>query len=356
MDKRISNIIKKGNNNLDLIRLFAALAVVIYHSFAINPEWGFSDPTKSFFGHTSTGGVAVKIFFFISGLLVTNSIITKKSAIEFLLSRTLRTFPGLILVTSISALIIGPVITDMKLNEYLLHNGTYMYIVNNIIMNTSFVLPGVSFDNVYGINGSLWTIRYEVAAYIILVISFMFGLMKSNIISSLICLFIIIEPITPLKGVLFASSDNSAIFLLAPCFALGSFFAINKNWLKSTLTVPVILLLASIYSHSPTLSPLLLCFSFCLFAFHISSVNWIINLRLKSDISYGVYLWGFPVLQIAHKYFSSGPILGIVISIIASCIMGYASWVLIEKPCIKLSKRVCSYYSDSVLIKNTAKE
>ncbi|MEH4266789.1 acyltransferase family protein [Klebsiella aerogenes] len=112
MNKKVSNIIEKGNNNLDIIRLFAALSVVTYHSFAINPEWGLYDPTKSLFGHTSTGGVAVKIFFFISGLLVTNSLLTKKSSIEFIVSRALRIFPGLIFVTSTSALLIGLVISS----------------------------------------------------------------------------------------------------------------------------------------------------------------------------------------------------------------------------------------------------
>lgn len=355
MNKKVSNIIEKGNNNLDIIRLFAALSVVTYHSFAINPEWGLYDPTKSLFGHTSTGGVAVKIFFFISGLLVTNSLLTKKSPIEFIVSRALRIFPGLIFVTSISALLIGLVISSMSPGEYLSQNDTYTYIIDNIMMNTKYFLPGVSFDNAYGINGSLWTIRYEVAAYIVLLVVFLFSLMRNKVIASFVCLFIMLEPITPFKGVLFASSDDSAIFLLAPCFALGSFFAINKDWITSTLILPFALLLVSICTKSVTLSPLLFCFSLCLLALHISSIKYIVNLRLKDDISYGVYLWGFPIQQILHKYFSSGPIVGIAESIIISCAMGFVSWKLIEKPCIKLSKKFCSYYSAYCLVKHTQK-
>lgn len=355
MYKNISTIIDKGNNNLDIIRLIAALSVVTYHSFAINPAWGLTDPIKNLFGHTSTGGIAVKIFFFISGLLVTNSLITRKSTIEFLISRMLRIFPGLIFVTIISSLIFGPLITSMKPSEYFSQIETYNYIIDNIIMNTQYFLPGVSFDNTYGINGSLWTIRYEVAAYIVLLLVFIVGLMRNNVISSLTCVLVIVEPITTLKGVLFASSDDSAIFLLAPCFALGSLFAINKERIKSTLITPLILFFASISTQSITLSPLLFCFSLCILSLHIASLKPMIYLRVREDISYGVYLWGFPIQQILHKYFSSGPIVGIAESIIISCAMGYVSWKLIEKPCIKLSKKFCSYYSVYCLVKHTQK-
>ncbi len=33
----VSQIITKGNNNLDFIRLLASLSVIVYHSFVLNP-------------------------------------------------------------------------------------------------------------------------------------------------------------------------------------------------------------------------------------------------------------------------------------------------------------------------------
>ena len=83
--KFVGDVITRDNNNLDLIRLCASISVIVYHSFALNPHWGIIDPVKSFFGYVTTGGLAVKIFFFISGLLVTNSLLTRKSIFQFLI-------------------------------------------------------------------------------------------------------------------------------------------------------------------------------------------------------------------------------------------------------------------------------
>lgn len=46
----VSQIITKGNNNLDFIRLLASLSVIVYHSFVLNPQWGIVDPVKTTFG------------------------------------------------------------------------------------------------------------------------------------------------------------------------------------------------------------------------------------------------------------------------------------------------------------------
>ena len=353
MNKNISEIIARGNNNLDLIRLIAAIAVIVYHSFAINPQWGLVDPIKSFFGHTSTGGIAVKIFFFISGLLVTNSIISRRSSIHFVVSRVFRIFPGLVFVLISTALIIGPIVTSLGIGQYFSEKGTYTYILNNILLNTEYFLPGVTFNNNYGINGSLWTIRYEVIAYIVLFFAFLFRLTTNKLIASLACVMIIAEPITPFKGVLFASSNDSAIFLLAPSFALGCLFAINKDRFKSTWIIPILMLLASIATTNATLSALLLCTSMCLFSLQVASRPIILRIKLQNDISYGVYLWGFPIQQLLHPYFIAGPVIGMLSPIFLSCMVAYVSWVLIEKPAIGLSKKISKSYLSSLPVKNT---
>lgn len=353
MNKKVSEIITYGNNNLDLIRLIAAIAVIVYHSFAINPQWGITDPIKSFFGHTSTGGIAVKIFFFISGLLVANSILTRKSPIQFIVSRSLRIFPGLAFVLLSTAFIIGPIETSLGLGKYFTDRGTYSYILNNLLLNTDYFLPGVVFDNGHGINGSLWTIRYEVIAYVVLFLAFSLRLTVNKLLASLICIVVIVEPITPIKGLLFASSNDSAIFLLAPSFALGCLFAINKDRFKSTWLIPVLMLLASIATSNTTLSALLLCTSMCLLSLHVASRPFTLRIKLRNDISYGVYLWGFPIQQLLHSYFSAGPVIGILSPILLSCMVAYVSWVLIEKPAIGLSKKISKSYLSSLPVKST---
>ncbi|WP_447877505.1 acyltransferase family protein [Serratia fonticola] len=351
----VSKIICRDGNNLDLIRLIASLSVIIYHSFALNPQWGLTDPIKNNLTYITTGGLAVKIFFFISGLLVANSIITRRSSLHFILSRFFRIFPGLMLVILGSSFIIGPVFTNLTLLEYITSNELYTYIFKNISLNTQYFLPGVFPDSKYGINGSLWTIRYEVFAYLILLIFFLLGLIKGRLIPSIICILIIVEPVTPFKGLLFASSENSAIYLLAPCFALGVILAVNKSIYISNLFVPAILILLQFLFKGEEAKSLLICLSACLLALHISSLEVIKKLKLRNDISYGVYLWGFPIQQVYSQTFNLGFISNITLSIITTIFIALISWKLVEKPFIILSKSIFNNYSMHLNAKNTHK-
>lgn len=139
----VGKLITRDNNNLDLIRLFASISVIIYHSFALNPQWGIIDPVKSLFGYITTGGLVVKVFFFISGLLVTNSLLSRKSILQFITSRSLRVFPGLAFVVTITAFIIGPIFTSLPISEYFKSNQPILYALKNILLETQYFLPGV---------------------------------------------------------------------------------------------------------------------------------------------------------------------------------------------------------------------
>lgn len=338
--KFVGDVITRDNNNLDLIRLCASISVIVYHSFALNPHWGIIDPVKSFFGYVTTGGLAVKIFFFISGLLVTNSLLTRKSIFQFITSRALRVFPGLAFVVIITTFVIGPIFTTLPLSEYLKSNQTILYALKNMILEIQYFLPGVFEKNAYGVNGSLWTIHYEVLAYIILGTLYIIGLGRARWLSSLLCFIIIIEPFMPYKGMLFATSDNNAIYLLAPSFALGSLLAINKNNYKTNIYIPFLLFIVQFIFNSEVISSLLMCLSTCLFILHISSIRKVIRLNLKHDISYGVYLWGFPIQQIISQNLNTPPIINIAASILLTMAIAFISWLFIEKPSLKLAKKI----------------
>lgn len=351
----VGEIITRDNNNLDLIRLLASISVIVYHSFALNPQWGIVDPVKDIFGYVTTGGLAVKIFFFISGLLVTNSLLSRKSIFQFIISRALRVFPGLAFVVIITAFVIGPIFTTLPIPEYFKSNQPILYVLKNMILETQYFLPGVFEKNKYGVNGSLWTIHYEVLAYIFLALLYFIGLGKTRWLSSLLCIVVIAEPFMPYKGVLFASSDNNAIYLLAPCFALGSLLAINKNHYKNNSYIPVLLFITQFAFESEAVASLLMCLSVCLIMLHISSMQTFIKLKIKHDISYGVYLWGFPIQQIISQNFNANFIINIIASILLSISIALCSWFFVEKPSLKLSKKIPELKQKCKLIKSIHK-
>lgn len=144
----LSHVIKRENNNFDCVRLIAACLVIYGHANALIlpgvPEGG--DFVKSLLGFDNSGMLAVKIFFFLSGLVVANSLLEKGLALQFLLSRFFRIWPGMMFVVLVTTLILGPALTRLDMKDYWSHASVMDYVTGNFLMDIRFDLPGV-FDN-----------------------------------------------------------------------------------------------------------------------------------------------------------------------------------------------------------------
>lgn len=101
---KLSHYTQGRDNNFNLIRIVAAMAVLITHSFALT---GLAEPFRDSLG-MSMGDIAVDIFFITSVFLVTASILTRQSALEFLWARILRIYPALLVMLFITVFIFSP--------------------------------------------------------------------------------------------------------------------------------------------------------------------------------------------------------------------------------------------------------
>ncbi|HSO80122.1 MAG TPA: hypothetical protein VLQ88_08075, partial [Chromatiaceae bacterium] len=73
----------------------------------------------------------------------------------------------------------------------------------------------------------------------------------------------------------------------------------------------------------------------------LSSQNLLVRLKPTADISYGVYLWGWPVQQILVLFFVEyGIRFNQLAAIFISVMMGFFSWYLIEKRSIEYGSRL----------------
>lgn len=79
------------DNNLNLIRMVATLAVLVSHSFAIALGRVDAEPWRDAVGMTP-GDIAVNAFFLLSGFLVTASIVNRPSLMEFFLGKSVAYF------------------------------------------------------------------------------------------------------------------------------------------------------------------------------------------------------------------------------------------------------------------------
>lgn len=167
----LSNIASGRDNNLNLLRLAAASAVLVSHSFVLVSGEPASEPLRATTGMT-TGSIAVDIFFIASGFLVTGSLLKSRSPVDFVWARILRIFPGLTVMLLLTTFGLGPLVTSIGIQDYFVNSQTYIYFIKcaTLITGVSYELPGVFELNPYrgAVNGSLWTMPHEILMYGIL--------------------------------------------------------------------------------------------------------------------------------------------------------------------------------------------
>ena len=167
---KLSECSKGRENNLNLIRLTAAVMVIFCHAFPISLGASHADPMYSFLtrGQLSFGNLAVCIFFFFGGFLIMGSCERSHSGKNFYKKRIKRLFPSLAVVVLISAFIMGPVLTKNNVLEYFTNVDVYKYLLNAVLIPVH-NLPGVFMKNVHNptVNGPLWTLPVEFICYII---------------------------------------------------------------------------------------------------------------------------------------------------------------------------------------------
>jgi peptidoglycan/LPS O-acetylase OafA/YrhL len=170
---KLSSVTQGRNNNFNLIRIVAALAVLMTHSFVLSSGNPDDEPLRQTLGMT-LGSIAVDVFFVTSGLLVTASLLRSESVVAFAWSRCLRIFPGLLVMLVLTVFLLGPLFTTLQPASYLLDPRTHAYLIKGATLVTGILdrLPGVFESNPYpaSINGSLWTMPYEVRMYVLLAV------------------------------------------------------------------------------------------------------------------------------------------------------------------------------------------
>src|SRR5438046_7505696 len=112
------------DNNFNLVRLFAAGLVLVSHSWPLTATPG--EPLERF-ADFSLGHLGVDVFFVVSGFLVTGSLLARSTLGAFLRARALRIFPALVASAFGTALVIGPLVTQLPLGRYFAAWGTWRY-------------------------------------------------------------------------------------------------------------------------------------------------------------------------------------------------------------------------------------
>jgi peptidoglycan/LPS O-acetylase OafA/YrhL len=334
---------ERQRNGFDTLRLLGALIVLIGHAFIITgvraPSVG-SIPLHSF---------GVCIFFAISGYLITQSWMSDPDWLRYLSRRLLRILPALVVVAVTTALVIGAYASTEPLADYYRHGWTWRYVLSNAAMVTVWSLPGVFSDLPLAgqVNSSLWTIPIEFGLYIIapgIVLVHrrapVSGAVSVLLVSAVVAtLFSGSEHLHSLN---IAGIDVGRGAALAPYFWLGALLRLSNLHLWS----PSARRAAGIASASMfavwaaaqsqvLLVPGMVSITVLVLLIGLSERLHSHTLERIGDLSYGTYLWAFPVQQLVMAEAGGGPMRNLTIAGPVTLALAYGSWHLIERPTLR---------------------
>ena len=332
-------------NNFDAVRLLAALSVVFSHAFLIaegtqSREW-FVRLTGN---QCALGLVGVFVFFAISGYLITESWCRRPALGRFASRRFLRIYPAVVLNTAICALLLGPIVTSLPLPEYFAGPELRRYVWNMATLWPGpLTLPGVVFShNQVGwhINGAMWTLRAEAMMYAmvaLLGLSRILRLSTSLVLLGLGIAAIYFEKYLPLLG-----PFNTWAWLLG-FYASGMvvYFLRERlafDWRGALLALAALALFVWLHRFI-MLFPLAGGYLVIWFARRYDC--WLDYSRFCGDLSYGLYIYGWPCEEFV-MWLSGGQAAWWQVffgSLAIALPLAWLSWHLVEKWALRRARR-----------------
>ncbi len=338
-------------NNFDLIRLIAAIQVMVCHSIShlkinINPIFNFI----YFFP-------GVPIFFTISGFLLANSLYQNSNLKKYFINRCFRIFPalwGCFLITIFFLLHEGSInistFITIPFYEWVFCQLTIFQFYTPPFLRT-FLTP----------NGSLWTIGVEFQFYFLLPIIYYLSKISNRIgaIFAILGIYLLSVVVSywyryTNQEVLFAKLIHVTVLPYLQFFLMGFisfiFWPKLKTFLVNKFLVWFAIYFIFVYilfeklhiyelSYTPNIFGWLGYVILSLLTLSMAfTKNGLSSKMLKGiDISYGIYLYHMIVINfMISNHISNSPL---ILVIIITVILAIMSWTLIESPFLKYKNK-----------------
>lgn len=304
----------------------------------------------------STGHVGVLLFFFISGHLISQSYRRRPDARLFFKARALRLLPGLWVNLLLSVVLLAPLSSAAS---YLAQPSTWAYLLNGLIFKCVFEIPSVFTTHpIKAVNGSLWTLQYEVLCYITLwvllfaglrcrltlgkvLLGLVVGLLLANVLLALQPSHVFPSIQMWRRGFSFGYFETRPLTEWMLAFMLGALA--NQPLLLRFLQKWGFagLLIASLggWVQQWSLGFLVLVLSWGAGLFFLAyypkglSISQLLKGR---DYSYGLYIYAFPVQQVVVAVFGPSPLYVGLLGLVGTGFFAVLSWHYIEKPALRL--------------------
>lgn len=323
----------RKDNCFDFLRYFFSISLIIAHFCTITV------PPHQWF---ITGGMSVRAFFTMAGFLVPYSFLRRGGDLRsYTRQRFCRIVPAYI-ACIIFCFLVGWGITTMTTSAFFASPQTWKYLLSNMAM-LNWLEPELPHTfqthSVPVMNASLWTMKQEVLFYFLVPI--LLWCMRKGAARKLLCLFFLTGCVV-LYNFVNVQTQYFMYFLSGQILLLH--FDVFSKWVKTLLPIAILLHIPLYTAHAlPYITPLChalqpICFPIALIglAYIMKPLN---VFRKLPNITYGLYLYHFPVIQVLIHYgivdYSIG--ISLLLAFLITGILATLSWFLIEKPLTRTS-------------------
>lgn len=340
----LSDVIAGRDNNLNLIRMLAASAVLVSHAVALVMGPAVPEPLEPTLG-VSLGGLAVTVFFVISGLLIARSFDRRATVVHFIVARIMRLYPALIVVLVLTALA-GVLLSSRSAAAYFSDPASWSYVPRNLTL--AFLqqyLPGVFAGNPvpHAVNGSLWTLFYEVSCYAGVFVLGLCGLLRSR----WACLAFLGLMLAAYLVSIFAEPTGGIAFRLDLLASLGFPFALGMaaySWREALPLGPVpaaiLWVMVALFASSEVISAVVIV----AVGYTTLWLGYVPRSRLLAynrlgDYSYGMYIYAYPVQQaVVQLSPDATPAFNMAVSFPVALVCAIASWHFVERHALAINR------------------
>lgn len=333
--------ITEGHDNFFTpLRLVFASLVVLGHAYVIALRDATLEPQVLY--HYTFSYLAVNLFFIASGFLVTKSTVYRGDTPSFISARALRIFPALVVHVAFLMIVIGPLVTNVAWGEFFSSSDWYLQpLMVLTFFETNMDMPGIFATNAeqHG-SATLWTLRYEVLAYIGTLVVFSLGFLRKK---WMVLAQFVLPSIGWIIGARFGLFEHlpgtiENMFRFGIAYGLGATVyayrdRMNFGWLTLAALIAVSYLLRQTEALEVVMN-LLLCWMIFRVAY-MKAPKWAWLQRIP-DLSYGIYIYHWCVLQLLFYWF---PQLGVMelfaLTFPPTVVLAALSWYIVEKPMLR---------------------
>jgi peptidoglycan/LPS O-acetylase OafA/YrhL len=351
-----SGVFDRDANSFGVLRLFFAGMVIVSHSWALG---GFGAEPLSGEGTMTLGFVGVLCFFALSGLLVGLSA-ERLAAGRYLWHRSRRIFPAYWASLAVAALVFGPLIAlirGLPLDTLGGASGARGYFVNNITLHINqyglgSVLKHLPYPG--AINGSIWSLAYEFTCYLLIFLVIRLWMASGRDSRALLLaagISIVLAVATwkahgfvELQFPVLGPLDMNLFASLWSVFIIGTCLAVFRDKIPLNRTLTAIAIAAVVVS-----VPLgvfrpagVLLLPYAVIGIGVYLPTGLHPIGTRNDISYGMYLYGFPVGQVLVAAGPSwwSPVTLALATLAATTVPATLSWFLVERPFLQRRRAV----------------